>query len=65
MMSNNEGWVCPLCGKANAPWVPQCGCDKKANETVYPFTPWYPGTADPKWYPPYPTYPIITCCARV
>lgn len=20
------GWVCPLCGRANAPWVNQCPC---------------------------------------
>ena len=20
------GWVCPLCGRANAPWVEQCKC---------------------------------------
>ena len=21
-----KGWVCPLCGRANAPWVAQCSC---------------------------------------
>lgn len=20
------GWVCPLCGRANAPWISQCPC---------------------------------------
>ncbi len=19
------GWVCPVCGKGNAPWMPTCG----------------------------------------
>lgn len=27
------GWVCPLCGRANAPWNPSCHCTReKANE---------------------------------
>ena len=22
-----KGWVCPRCGRVNAPWVSQCSCD--------------------------------------
>lgn len=22
-----EGWICPRCGKVNAPWVIQCSCN--------------------------------------
>ncbi len=25
-MSPQQGWVCPLCGKVNAPWSPSCDC---------------------------------------
>lgn len=25
----NYGWVCPVCGKANAPWASQCTCEGK------------------------------------
>lgn len=33
-----EGWLCPACGKGNAPWVSQCRCEgggkaSKADET--------------------------------
>ncbi len=24
---SERGWICPLCGKANAPWLPQCPCN--------------------------------------
>ena len=23
------GWVCPVCGKVNAPWASQCTCEGK------------------------------------
>lgn len=25
----NCGWVCPVCGKVNAPWASQCTCKGK------------------------------------
>ena len=21
-----QGWICPKCGRVNAPWLPTCGC---------------------------------------
>lgn len=27
------GWVCPLCGRANAPWLSQCPCQPKKTWT--------------------------------
>ena len=26
-----EGWICPRCGRALAPFVTECGCEKKGN----------------------------------
>ena len=23
----NEAWICPRCGRVNAPWMAQCTCD--------------------------------------
>lgn len=25
-MPENPGWLCPACGRGNAPWVAQCPC---------------------------------------
>lgn len=24
-----EGWICPRCGKVNAPFIPSCDCEPK------------------------------------
>jgi len=50
----NEGWVCPKCGKSNAPWVASCSCTRYYQP--YPYYPFYP--TQPQL--PY-EYPQITC----
>ena len=29
----NYGWVCPCCGRVNAPWAAQCSCSGKKDNT--------------------------------
>jgi len=56
----STGWVCPSCGRGNAPWKSTCDC---VTEWQWPLTPSeydYPG----HWVPP--TYPYwqrwtVTC----
>ena len=34
-MPPQQGWVCPLCGCANAPWLPSCPCSTKEEQRLY------------------------------
>lgn len=36
----SEGWICPKCGRALAPWMPECPCNnvKTVTQTDITFT---------------------------
>ena len=54
----SEGWVCPICGGVNAPWVARCPCEGKCLTYT---------TLTPQYQPPYdtgdplPPEPVTTC----
>ena len=49
--SLKEGWICPRCGKVNAPWVPQCVCAPKEPTAPVWDPPVGPSVARPGiWY---------------
>jgi hypothetical protein len=54
----NEGWVCPVCGRGNAPWVKTCNCTRPVSVPMrdYPEIRKLPETGDP--LPP----PTFTTC---
>jgi len=30
------GWICPKCGRVNAPWIPSCNCtDGERRDTCF------------------------------
>lgn len=34
----SEGWICPKCGRALAPWMPECPCNNVETITSTNFT---------------------------
>ena len=38
-----EGWICPRCGKVNAPWVMQCSCNMDTQVLPKVGAPYYEG----------------------
>ena len=38
-----EGWICPRCGKVNAPWVMQCSCNRDTYVLPKVGAPYYEG----------------------
>lgn len=38
-----EGWICPRCGKVNAPWVMQCFCNRNTQILPKVGAPYYKG----------------------
>lgn len=38
-----EGWICPRCGKVNAPWVMQCSCNRDTQILPKVGAPYYEG----------------------
>lgn len=51
-----RGWICPKCGRANAPWKSSCDCS--GNYIPY-LPPYYPVPYYPPWQDPNIT---ITWC---
>lgn len=55
-----NGWICPRCGKVNAPWMPACSCSPHDSEwrhftntvPVEPIQPTTQKTSDPMPKPP-------------
>lgn len=42
--NNQYGWICPVCGRGNAPWNSSCSC--RGGYWTYPSYPWW----NQPWY---------------
>jgi len=63
-----EGWVCPKCGRVNAPFMDHCDCISKVDyiPNVIPFIapyPLYPDYTKPYLFPyqPWNGTIVVTC----
>ena len=46
MANEIKGWICPVCGRGNAPWSATCPCVVPP----YPPQPTWPQPGTPIWY---------------
>jgi hypothetical protein len=44
-----RGWICPKCGRANAPWKGSCDCSNHYYPTPY-YVPYFPTYPTPYYY---------------
>ena len=59
-----QGWICPKCGRVNAPWLPTCDCVRsQTSGTIRTNTDVWEYKGDGKWgkAPTYVTYTAYGC----
>lgn len=57
-MNGNYGWICPKCGRGNAPWKESCDC---VNPIPHWPIPWYSPQEPSKTGDPLPPLPYTIC----